>query len=439
MTRLISEYNPTEVDYFVPKSTIVEESFGQLDSVTNDHAALREMAGQAIGAIRPIAFTADTLVKFMLAESKRRQLVPINDMLVRSWDRSQGIMFGQVAIGIQVYELGGIKFAYVSARYDHNTAIEFLCFFVVNAANYTKLFKLALQAKKRREPYTAPPTMPDEQFQQLWRNTIGFLSDRNINTIKKYGGRARRGLILSGSPGNGKTMSCRWLWSECRRRRWDWRIVTPDAYETKRAQKDVYSLFDVRRRGIIFFDDMDVALRDRDKVGEGVDQSIFLTALDGIQASEGVVFVFTTNCNLDLIDRAFKRPGRIDVVMEMKPPNQELREDYFKTWHEDILKHINVANAVVATEGYSYAELAELRNLMVMNFVEHGKWDLQIAAAMFAQNRDDFRKELDKRIGFGYSGGPTAFANTSATDPACDEEELFEEELDGDCNENVLD
>jgi len=37
-----------------------------------------------------------------------------------------------------------------------------------------------------------------------------------------------------------------------------------------------------------------------------------VTALDGISVNEGVVFVFTTNCALDLIDRAFKRPGRLE-------------------------------------------------------------------------------------------------------------------------------
>ena len=60
---------------------------------------------------------------------------------------------------------------------------------------------------------------------------------------------------------------------------------------------------------------MDVALRDRDTVKETDDQAVFLAALDGIEVNEGVVYVFTTNCPLDLIDPAFKRPGRIDLVL----------------------------------------------------------------------------------------------------------------------------
>lgn len=84
------------------------------------------------------------------------------------------------------------------------------------------------------------------------------------------------------------------------------------------------------RRGAIFFDDMDLALRDREKGAETEDQAIVLTALDGIRATEGVAFVFTTNCSLELLDRAFKRPGRIDVVLHFKSPNATLRRQLIR-------------------------------------------------------------------------------------------------------------
>jgi len=39
-----------------------------------------------------------------------------------------------------------------------------------------------------------------------------------------------------------------------------------------------------------FFDEWNLALRDRDKVAETEDQAVFLSAMDGIQVNEGVVF-----------------------------------------------------------------------------------------------------------------------------------------------------
>ena len=84
--------------------------------------------------------------------------------------------------------------------------------------------------------------------------------------------------------------------------------VTPDAYQAARKScnpvQAVKDLFAVNRRGVIFFDDMDVALRDRNTVQETDDQAVFLSALDGIDVNEGVVYVFTTNCPLST-----HRPG----------------------------------------------------------------------------------------------------------------------------------
>jgi hypothetical protein len=57
----------------------------------------------------------------------------------------------------------------------------------------------------------------------------------------------------------------------------------------------IENLFGVNRRGIVFFDDMDLALRDRDKVAETEDQAVFLSAMDGITVNEGVVFVFSSS------------------------------------------------------------------------------------------------------------------------------------------------
>src|SRR5262249_56046795 len=95
--------------------------------------------------------------------------------------------------------------------------------------------------------------------------------------------------------------------------------------------------FRVERRGIVFFDDMDIALRDRDTVKETDDQAVFLGALDGLTVNEGVVHVFTTNCSLGLIHPAFQRPGSIDLVLHFHAPHADLRRRLMARWHPDIL------------------------------------------------------------------------------------------------------
>ena len=120
-------------------------------------------------------------------------------------------------------------------------------------------------------------------------------------------------------------MACRWIWEECRRRRWEYRLVTPDNYIDARKHDAVEGLFSVERRGIVFFDDMDLALRDRETVQETDNQAVFLSAMDGISVNEGVVLIFHHELRPNLIDRAFKRPGRLDVMLHFQPPRRHLR------------------------------------------------------------------------------------------------------------------
>jgi SpoVK/Ycf46/Vps4 family AAA+-type ATPase len=243
--------------------------------------------------------------------------------------------------------------------------------------------------------------LPPEQSDLLWKNTIGYLDRTNLGRIKSYGGRARRGVLLTGAPGNGKTMACRWIWEECRRRRWDWRLVTPDAYRQARANECIEQLFSVERRGVIFFDDMDLALRDRDKVHETEDQAVFLSALDGITVNEGVVFVFTTNCSLELIDPAFKRPGRLDLLLHFKAPDAELRRRLIDRWHDDIRHGIDLDEAIASTEGYSFAEIEELKNLLIMHYMDSSTWNWQWALDQFEVNRRELSQRQNRRVGFG--------------------------------------
>jgi SpoVK/Ycf46/Vps4 family AAA+-type ATPase len=207
-----------------------------------------------------------------------------------------------------------------------------------------------------------------------------------------------------GPPGNGKTSACRWIWEECRQRNWQWRLVTPDAYQQARhscnPQEAVRELFTVEGCGIVFFDDMDLALRDRETVRETDDQAVFLGALDGISVQEGIVFIFTTNCALELIDPAFKRPGRLDLVLHFKAPDAGMRGRLIARWHEDIRSHLDLDKAVSSTEGLSFAEIEELKNLLIMRYLDAGIWSWSWALEQFEANRNELANRRG-RVGFG--------------------------------------
>jgi hypothetical protein len=374
-----------------------------LEHYTEDHRRLLEVVARQAGLSDPIAIDLDEFTVPLMKAARKGEILPVEGVLVRDWDPDNRRVYPGIRLGMRVYTIEGIRFVRVRFGFNEHQNCWGLDFVAADRKDYARLYRIALRCRRDFEPPSVRPVLPPDQADLLWKNTIGYLDRTNLGRIKSYGGRARRGVLLTGSPGNGKTMACRWIWEECRRRRWDWRLVTPDAYRQARANECIEQLFTVERRGVIFFDDMDLALRDRDKVQETEDQAVFLSALDGITVNEGVVFVFTTNCSLELIDPAFKRPGRLDLVLHFKAPDAELRRQLVERWHADIKKGIDLDEAISSTEGYSFAEVEELKNLLIMHYMESATWNWDWAMDQFEVNRRDLTKRQSRRVGFGVS------------------------------------
>jgi hypothetical protein len=375
----------------------------KLKEYTDDHRFLLNIITHQLGFEDPVVIDLDEFHGPVLKAARKGRLVPIDGVLVRDWDPDNRRLHAGIQLGMRLYSIQGIKFVKVRFAFNDQYNGWGLDFIAVEGKNYRRLYKIALSCRRDFEPPSNPPVLPAEQSEQLWKNTIGYLDPANLRRIKAYGGRAKRGVLLMGPPGNGKTMACRWIWEECRRRRWEWRLVTPDAYRQARESDAIQQLFSVERRGIVFFDDMDLALRDRETVRETEDQAVFLSALDGISIHEGVVFVFTSNCAPELIDRAFKRPGRLDLVLHFKAPDATLRRRLIERWHKDIHSNLDVEQAVASTESYSFAEIEELKNLLIMNYMDTNIWDWNWALDQFDINRKELAARRKRRVGFGQS------------------------------------
>ena len=384
-----------------------------LEQYTANHRYLLDAVAKATGIPDPVAFVPSGLYYPLLQNAVRGGLLPIDGLLTRDWVGVSRKYWPGVQFGIRQYRIEGIAFARCIAPFGPAGSYDF---FVVAKDDYLKLFKLAIKSHRTKEPEGEAPVLLTEQLETLRQNTLGFLDRKNLQRIKDLGGRPKRGLLLTGPPGNGKTSACRWLWRECLRLGYEYRLVTPDTYRSARGSADpveaVKELFSVGRRGVIFFDDMDIALRDRNTVGETEDQAVFLSALDGIEVNEGIAYVFTTNCSMALIDPAFKRPGRIDVVLHLEPPDAALRRELIKRWHADVQGGINTEHAVAQTAGYSFAEVEEVKNLLILLFLNDGKWDWDRAMDQFSENRQELATRKSRAVGFG-TAAPATNANGS--------------------------
>jgi hypothetical protein len=105
-----------------------------------------------------------------------------------------------------------------------------------------------------------------------------------------------------------------------------------------------------------------------------------------------------------VIDPAFKRPGRIDLVLQLDPPTPELRRRLLDRWHPEIRAGIDLSRAVAATDGWSFAEIDEMKNLLILLHPETGTWDWDTARDQWEANRHDLDPNRCRPVGFHCNG-----------------------------------
>ncbi len=378
----------------------------KLQSYAADVRHLIDYAAKAAGLNDPVAFDLDDYERPLLKASRRGVFLPVDGAFIRDWDRDYRQTWPGINFGLRVYHFGDIPYVRITVSYALDTSGCGYDFYACSRSDYQRLFRSAIKCKRAAKPVKAPPVMPATVERALWQNTIAFLEPPNLALLKRFGGKAKRGLLLTGPPGNAKTSSCRWIYDECVRRNWDYKLVSADDYQAARRDDNpaeaVRKLFRVSRPGVVFFDDLDVALRDRNTVKETDDQSVFLTALDGIEGVSAVVYVFTTNCAIDLIDPAFRRPGRIDLTLHFPKPDAALREQMVGRWDEEIRTTVGINRVVSDSAGMSFAELEELKNLLILRYLDTKTWDWAWARREFTTHRDGLSTDRARRqVGFG--------------------------------------
>ena len=292
-------------------------------------------------------------------------------------------------------------------------------FCVVPAEHYVRFYRYVREKIRRDRGTDEPaPIMADEQRTRLWENTVGFLT-RGRDRLKLYGVPQKRGVLLMGEPGNGKTMACRWLRNECYKQGLEWRLVRSECYERTRADGDLAALFSLDEPGVILFDDFDLGVRNREEYGATSHHSTFLGELDGLDAHDGVVFIFTTNARLSDLDPAFLRPGRIDHVAQFPRPAADLRRRLIvEHWHADIREALDVDFMVTATDGLSFAELAEIKKLLVLRFLDGGVWEWDWAWKTF---HADARQSKPPRPVIGFVRAGSVRRDPSLPEPVLNE------------------
>ncbi|KAI8338985.1 P-loop containing nucleoside triphosphate hydrolase protein [Chlamydoabsidia padenii] len=166
--------------------------------------------------------------------------------------------------------------------------------------------------------------------QQLIDDTKEFLaseqwySDRGI----PY----RRGYLLYGEPGSGKTSFVYSMAGELGQNIY---VVN---LSSKGLTDDVLTelLSDTPSRCILLIEDVDAAFVQRSRgdatVGNNITFSGLLNAIDGVSAQEGRILCMTTN-HPEKLDEALIRPGRIDVRVHFGNATKHQAEELFNKFY----------------------------------------------------------------------------------------------------------
>jgi len=165
--------------------------------------------------------------------------------------------------------------------------------------------------------------LPLAKKQKLFGDVKNFLDPSTRNWCQQKGIPYRRGLLLYGPPGCGKSSIVHVLASEFGMNIY---VITLSARQLEDTL--LMSLVNAVPAGsLVLIEDVDAAFKGRTayEAGIGVTMGGLLNTLDSINAQEGSVVVMTTN-HPERLDGAMKRAGRCDLRVKIEYPMQEEAE-----------------------------------------------------------------------------------------------------------------
>jgi transitional endoplasmic reticulum ATPase len=200
----------------------------------------------------------------------------------------------------------------------------------------------------------------DDVIRSLEIHIVLPLSDNALTA--ELGLRAKRGVLLYGPPGSGKTTIGRAL---AHRLRGKFFLIDGTFIAgTQNFYQQIHRVFEAAKDNspsVIFIDDADAIFEDGEERGL---YRYLLTMLDGLE-SEGTarVCVMMTAMNLSHLPPALVRSGRVELWLEMKLPDAEARRKILDLHIKGLpaaLASGDTARILAATDGFTGADMKRL-------------------------------------------------------------------------------
>lgn len=198
--------------------------------------------------------------------------------------------------------------------------------------------------------------LPDEVLKRIERQTIGF--SENSNRLAAAGRHLKRGILLHGPPGTGKTFTAMYLAS-----RMPGRTVFLLTATSFGSIETACKMARILEPSTVILEDVDLIGAQRETQVVDANAILFelLNQMDGLSNDADILFVLTTN-RPDVLEHALAaRPGRVDQAIEIPLPDADCRRRLFDLYSHGLKLEVKRPEDVIKKiEGVSAAFIREL-------------------------------------------------------------------------------